>query len=232
MKYYRIILAVGICIILGMRLPSQEKKGTSGIVVDKEKKTVTIDAKIAPRKVFKDKEEIYPLEVIATWPYPKGKKAHETIVTIDESVKPSDVHKALESMGLKPGAPVQGEGEPKGPAVNIYFLIPDDTGGEKKVTIDKAMVDPKSDKPFPKSVGGKNVEWRFTGSAPVQPDPNKDEKMYGADWSGTFIAIFPVTKETVFQTSLEIENEKFLKLEVAKVMPKVGTPVKLVIQAK
>src|SRR5262249_10954597 len=150
-----------------------------------------------------------------------------TIVTIDESIKPSELHKALESLGLKPGTPVQGEGEPKGPAVNIYFLIPDDTGGEKKVTIDKAMVNPKNDKPFPKS-----VEWRFTGSAPLQPDPNKDEKIYGADWSGTFIAIFPVTKETVFQTSLPIAEEKFLKLEVAKVMPKVGTPVKLVIQVK
>ena len=73
---------------------------------------------------------------------------------------------------------------------------------------------------------------RFTGSAPVQPDPNKSETIYGADWSGTLIAIFPVTKETVLQTSLEIENEKFLKLEVAKVMPKEGTPVKMVIEVK
>jgi hypothetical protein len=227
MKSYRIALVIGFCIVLGAQIPSQEKKGMPGVVVDKDKKTVTIDAKIAPRQVFKGKTEIYPLEVIATWPYPKGKKAHETIVTIDESIKPSEVHKALESLGLKAGTPVQGEGEPKGPAVNIYFLIPDDSGGEKKVTIDKAMVNPNNGKPFPKS-----VEWRFTGSAPLQPDPNKDEKIYGADWSGTFIAIFPVTKETVFQTSLEIAEEKFLKLEVAKVMPKVGTPVKLVILVK
>ena len=37
----------------------------------------------------------------------------------------------------------------------------------------------------------------------------------------------------VFQTSLQIENEKFMKLEVnTKVMPKEGTPVKLVLEAK
>jgi hypothetical protein len=226
MKHLRIVLVIGILIALNTRLPSQDKKDdTPGIVVNKDKKTVTIDAKIAPRKLPHLKGEIYPLEVIACWPHPKGKKAHETIVTID--AKPSDVHKALESLGLKAGQPVQGEGEPKGPAVNIYFMVPDAAGLERKVTMDKAMLDPKNDKPFPKS-----VEWRFTGSAPVQPDPNKDEKIYGADWSGTLMAIFPVTKETVFQTSLQIENEKFLKLEVnTKNMPKEGTPVKLVIDA-
>jgi hypothetical protein len=225
MEPFRIALVIGVLVALGSNLPSQDRKdGTPGVVVDKDKKTVTIDAKIAPRKLPHLKE-IYPLEVVACWPHPKGKKAHETVVTID--AKPSDVHKALESLGLKAGQPVQGEGDPKGPAVNVYFLVPDAAGLERKVTMDKAMLDPKNNKPFPKS-----VEWRFTGSAPVQPDPNKDEKVYGADWSGTLIAIFPVTKETVFQTSLQIENEKFLKLEVNnKIMPKEGTAVKLVIDA-
>ena len=183
-------------------LAAQEKKdATPGIVVDKAAKTVTIDAKIAPRKLPHLKE-IYPLEVIATWPHPKGKKAHETIVTISETVKPSDVHKALESLGLKAGTPVQGEGEPMGPAVSVYFLVPDAGGLEKKVTIDKAMIDPKNGKTFPKS-----VEWRFTGSALVQPDPNKDEKVYGADVMGTFLGIFPVTKATVFERAVHIGEE-------------------------
>jgi hypothetical protein len=223
MKRLGFPLVIGIVIALGAQLSSQEKKGgTPGVVVDKDAKTVTIDAKIAPRQVYKDK--IYPLEVIACWPHPKGKKAHETIVTFD--AKPSDVHKALEMLGLKAGTPVMGAGEPKGPAVKIYFLIDDPTGLPRKVTMDKAMVDVNNGKPFPKT-----VEWRFTGSAPTQPDPNKDEKIYGADWSGTLIAIFPVTNETVMQTSLQIENEKFLKLEVnKKSMPKEGTPVKLVVE--
>jgi hypothetical protein len=223
MKRFYFCLTLGVLFAVAAQLPSQEdKKGSTGVAVDKDKKTITIDAKIAPRKLAHLKE-IYPLEVIACWPHPKGKKAHETIVTLDAT--PSDVHKALESLGIKSGTPVQGEGEPKGPAVAIYFLVPDSTGLERKVTMDKAMVDSKNGKPFPKS-----VEWRFTGSATVQPDPNKNEKMYGADWSGTLIAIFPVTKETVFQTSLQIENEKFMKLEVnAKTMPKEGTQVKLVI---
>src|SRR5450432_4132652 len=115
-----ITVVIGTVIAFTAQLSSQEKKG--GVVVDKDAKTVTIDAKIAPRKLA-NLDKIYPLEVIACWPSPKGKKAHETIVTID--AKPSDVHKALESLGLKAGKPVMGEGEPKGPAVKVYFLVND-----------------------------------------------------------------------------------------------------------
>jgi len=209
-------------------LTSQEKVGTPGIVVDKDAKTVTIDVLMAPRVVLKEKKEPYPLEVIATWPHPKGKKAHETIVNFSEAVKPSDVQKALESLGLAAGMPVKGEGEPKGPAVNVYFLIPDSTGLERKVTLDRAMVDSKNGKPFPK-----NIEWRFTGSAKVQPDPSKSGKIFGADFSGTLMTIFPVTDETVFQTELTLKQEGIMKLEVnTKVMPKEGTRVKLVVEVK
>jgi hypothetical protein len=226
MKHSRIALIVGVFLVVGSQIPSQEKKaGTPGIVVDKDARTVTIDAKVAPRKLA-NLDKIYPLEVIACWPAPKGKKAHETIVTIE--AKPSDVHKALESLGLKAGKPIMGQGEPQGPAVLVYFVIPDSTGLDRKVTMDKAMVDSRNGKPFPK-----NIEWRFTGSTMTSPDAAKDEKIYGADYSGTLMAIFPVTSETVLQTELTIKQEGIMKLEVnTKVLPKEGTPVKLVIEVK
>lgn len=229
MKCCRLLLVVGFFCAAGAQLPSQDKadkkEASTGITVDKAKNTVTIDAKIAPRKLA-NLDKIYPLEVIATWPAPKGKKAHETIVTID--AKPSDVHKALESLGLKSGKPVMGEGEPKGAAVNVYILVDDSTGFPRKITMDKAMVDSRTGKPFPK-----NIQWRFTGSTMTQPDPNKNEKIYGADFSGTLMAIFPVTTETVLQTELTIKNEGIMKLEVnTKTLPKEGTAVKLVIEKK
>lgn len=202
-------------------------KDSPGVKVDKDKRTITIDAKIAPRKLEHLKGEIYPIEVIACWPHPKGKKAHETIVTIDAN--PSAVHKGLEQLGIKPGTPVMGESKdpPQGPDVNIYLEIPDAAGELKRVSIDKALVDSRTGKAFPKS-----VKWRFTGSVMSQPDPNKDEKVYGADLSGTLGVIFPVSNQTVFQTSLTMKEEKFMKLETnTKLLPPVGTAVKLIIEA-
>ena len=64
-----------------------------------------------------------------------------------------------------------------------------------------------------------------------QPNPDKDEKVYGADLTGTLISIFPVTNETVFQTNLTMKEEKYVKLETnAKLLPKEGTAVKLVLE--
>ena len=49
--------------------------------------------------------------------------------------------------------------------------------------------------------------------------------------TGTLIAVFPVTDETVLQSSLTMKEEKYLKLEVNKdVLPKEGEPVKLVLE--
>jgi hypothetical protein len=201
-------------------------ESTPGIAVDKDKRTIAIDAKIAPRKIDDPRyKEIYPIEVIACWAFPKGQKAHETIVTID--IKPSAVHKALESLGLKPGKPVMGESKepPQGPEVKVFLEVPRGDGQPKRLPIEKLLIDPKTNRPMPK------VQWRFTGSAMKQPDPDKAEKVYGADLTGTLISIFPVTNETVFQTNLTMKEEKYVKLETnKKLLPKEGTPVKLILE--
>ncbi len=220
----RIMLAALLLALLLIATASRAEQDDGGIRVDKDKRTITVDAKIAPRKL-PNLKEVYPIEVVATWPHPKGQKAHETVVTIE--AKPSAVHKAVESLGLKAGTPVMGgTSEPQGPEVNLFLEIPTPDGQVKRLAIDKAMVDKRTGKPFPKS-----IRFRFTGSAMKQPDPQKPDKVYGADLSGTLISIFPVTDQTVFQTNQTMENEKYLKLEVnAKALPQEGTAVKLVIE--
>ncbi len=204
-----------------------------GLTVDKAKRTITLDCKVAPRKIddpaFKD---IYPIEVVACWPWrkdpPGGQKAHETIVTMDFAVKPSEIQKALEGLGLKPGMPVKGDGEPKGPEVKILLDFTDVNGQPKKIPVERTLVakdNPKLKLP--------EFKWRFTGSALKAPDPEKpDVKVSGADISGTLISVFPVTDDTIFQTQMTMKEEKFLKLEANdKLLPKIGTPVKLIIEA-
>jgi hypothetical protein len=122
---------------------------------------------------------------------------------------------------------VMGEAKkpPQGPAVNVYLEVPGPDDRPRKVAIDKVLIDPKTNRPIPK------VEWRFTGSVMSKPDPNKDEKVYGADLTGTLISIFPVTDQTVFQTNLTMKEEKYVKLETnKKLLPREGTPVKLILE--
>lgn len=229
----RAMFTLGALALVALVGRSTAEDAKSGVRVDKAKKMVTIDAKVAPRKLEHLKGEVYPIELIACWPHPRGKKAHETVLTIEAD--PSVVHKALEEVGLKPGKPAKGaapkEGAPdpkaEGPEVNVFVEVPDGAGGTKRLTLDKVLMDPKTKKPAPK------MTFVFTGSAMSAPDPNKpDEKKYGADVTGSLICLFPVTDEVVLQTGWTMKEEKFLKLEVRPgVLPKEGTPVKLVIEA-
>src|SRR5262249_23744891 len=133
-----------------------EKPGT--ITVDKKAKTVTIDCAVALRKL-PNLNEIYPIEVVACYPHPKGQKAHETVVTFT-GIKPSAVHKALEELGLKPGKPALGEdGRGQGPELKIYLEVPGADGKTARVPIEKFLMDRKTEKPLPA------LTWHFTGSA-------------------------------------------------------------------
>ena len=210
-------------LLMLMASATAQDKPADAIKIDKEKKTVTIACKVALRKL-PNLSEIYPIEVIASLPAPKGQKAHETVVTFEAT--PSDIHKAVESLGLKPGKPAKGEGAAaEGPEVKIFLDLPGAGGLTKRLPIEKALVDRKTAKAMPP------LKWIFTGSISKQPDPNKPEKVYGADTTGTLIAIFPVTDETVFQTSLTMKDEPLIKLETnPKVLPEIGTDVQLVIQ--
>jgi hypothetical protein len=182
-----------------------------GVAVDQAKKEVRVPCKIAPRKL-PNLPEIYPIEVIATWPSPKGQKAHETIVTFD--VMPSDVHKALESIGLKPGKPGRGEDPKSGPELDVYI----EAAGGKVIRIESVLLDKKTGKPLPP------ISWHFTGSV-------LKEGKFGADVSGTLIALYPVTDEVVMQTGLTMREEGMIKLDTAKnLLPAEGTAVTLVIK--
>src|SRR5262245_14050318 len=187
--------------------------------IDKETKTISIPAKIAVRKL-PDLAEIYPLEVICT--SAKGEKKHETVVTSE--AKPSEIHKALESLGLKPGKPAKGEdAKAEGPETEIFLEITKANAPPERIAIEKLMVDRKTGKPMPK------LKWFFTGSALKQPDPEKPEKVFGADFTGTLISIFPVTEDTVLQTNLTMKEEKLIKLETnKKLIPAEGSAVTLV----
>lgn len=212
---------LGVAIVAAI-VPAQEPKAAAGVAVDKEKRTVTVSAKVAPRKL-PNLDQVYPVELIAGWGAPKGKKAHEIVVAVD--INPSEVHKGLESLGLKPGKAAKGENaKAEGPEVKVWLEVP---GSDKKLSLDKVLIDPKSKKPAPK------MTFRFTGSVMSAADPNKpDEKKYGADLTGTLIALFPVTDECVLQTDWTMKEEKYLKLDVnPDVLPKEGSGVKLVIEA-
>lgn len=209
-----------------LKPPVGDPNKLSTLTVDRGRKAVIVPCQIAPRKL-PNLNEIYPLEVVATFPAPRGQKAHETIVSFTD-IRPSEIHKALESLGLKPGKPSRGEGAAaSGPEVRLLLEFTGADGKVQTLPIEKLMADRRNGSTLPA------VRWIFTGSALKQPDPEKDDKVYGADLTGTLITLFPVTDDAVFQTNLTMREEGQFKLEVVKdLLPREGTPVKMIIEMK
>ncbi len=200
------------------------EKAAVVVSVDKAGRAVTIPCRVAPRKL-PNLKEVYPIEVMATYPSPRGQKAHETVVTF--LAKPSDVHKALVSLGLKPGKPSKGRGAAEGPEVTISLSFATAGGAARTVPIESVLVDRRTGRPMPP------IKWHFTGSVMKQPDPERPLKVYGADYGGTLIALFPVTDETVLQSNLTMAEEPLLKMDTNKLMlPAEFAPAKLIITAK
>jgi hypothetical protein len=206
--------------------PAEDKERPGVLTVDKAKRTLTIECAIAPRKL-PNLADIYPIEVIACYPAPRGQKAHETVVTFT-GVKPSSVHQALLQLGLKPGKPAVGAGQrAEGPELTIFLEFAGADGKPHRLPIEQTMVFRDTMKP----IG--TLKWHFTGSVLKQPDPEKDDKVYGADLTGTLMTLLPVTDETVVQSNLTAEDESRFKLETNKgVLPKEGMPAKLIIALK
>jgi hypothetical protein len=196
----------------------------SKLEVDKDRRTVTITCAVAPRKL-PHLNEVYPIEVIAT--HPEGQKAHETVV-IFAGLKPSEVHKALGSLGLKAGKPAKGEGAiATGPVVRLSLELAGKDGKPQRLPLESLLIDRRTGKPL-----ATPLRWHFTGSAMRQLDPEKPGLSYTADATGTLIALFPVTDDTVFQSSLTMKDESSLKLDTnTTVLPKEGSAAKLVIEA-
>lgn len=227
----RLVLALGVVLVVQAATAQDRKDRPAGVTVDTARRAVIVDARVAPRKL-PNLDKVYPIELVAGWGAPKGKKAHEIVVEF--AVDPSEVHKGLEKLGLKPGKPAKGgppkEGDPfpkaEGPVVNVYFEMPDGAGGYRKLAIEKVLIDPATKKPPPK------MTFVFTGSILTAPDPNQpDNKKYGADLTGSLICLFPVTDEVVLQTSWTMKEEKYLKFDVnTEVLPKVGNDIRLVIE--
>jgi hypothetical protein len=196
----------------------------AALKVDPDRKEITMPCQIAPRKLPSLKD-IYPIEVVATYPTPKGLKAHETVV-IFENIKPLAVHKALVQLGLKPGQPVRGEGQATGPELELILEF-NKNGKLQRVPLEQTMLDTKNNKGLPP------LKWHFTGSALAQPDPEKNDYAYGANQSGTLITIYPVTDDCVIQSSLTMKEEGNLRLETKKdLLPPEGSPAKLIIRVK
>lgn len=216
----------GMVVCVGDKQEIERGASNATLQIDKPKRTVRVPCRIAPRKL-PTLADVYPLEVIACFPAPIGQKSHETVVATE--VKPSDLHQALVQLGLQPGAPVHGDTaeQPTGSEVSLALEITDVTGRLQLIPIEETLIDERTGRSMPP------LKWYFTGSVLREPAAAGMPRAYAADLSGTLITLFPVSSETVIQSSLSMKPRASLRLDTNKaLLPPEGAEVRLIISAE
>jgi len=166
------------------------------------------------------------LELIATTEGPNS-RGHEAIVTIN--AKPSEIHLALLTLGLKPGHPminkhVEGRflpDPPSGPGLHVFFVY--QVKGQTIQTpahewvIDQATGQPLAD-----------THWLFTGS---QFRQWQGKEYYMADENGNAVSLVNFGDDLIVRQTDTTQNNdgQDLQLNEAAALP-YGTPLILRIQ--
>ena len=191
------------------RPAGQIQAALPGVTIDRENKTVDLDAKVVLREGW--------LELVAC---PVGSKEHESVFAV--TARPGHVHLALLQIGLQPGKPGgwRPEGDtfvgipPQGDRVRVSVLVKG-----KETPLSLYIRHSTTDEPL------NNDEFVFAGSL---VDETQGGRTYEADQSGNLITLvtFPDDVMTWPQPASEA-NDKLFWVANTKAIPPVNTPVKI-----
>ena len=188
-----------------------------GLTINRRKGFVEIDATVNMR-------EGGWLELLACTP---TTRTHESILVVD--AKPSQVHLAIQMLGLEPGAPmfwryVDGEYEldpAHGPAVTVTVVYQQD-GHTVEVPANQWVINRQTDQTLAEPV------WIFTGSS---FDDSQDLPNYRADVEGSILSLVHFGDEVLArQTTTTSQSDEGLLQPNTDQIPEVGTPVKIRLQ--
>ncbi len=201
-----------------VNLPEAEKnkdviRSIPNIVIDRQNRTVTVAGFVCMREGF--------LELFAT---ANGIREWESLVELKAT--PLNVNVALILLGLAPGNPVTwtDKGEflpPAGPVVRIFIEF-DKDGKQQRVEANEWLIDNATDKMAAPQ------KWVYCGGA-------SRNGVFLADYEGTVVCTvnFPTAiLDLPFESNSKGKYPEGLSFKCrTDVIPPVGTPIKLVLQA-
>ena len=206
----------GECAEPGDAEPAAEPVDPNAIVVDKEARTVSIPARVAPQGTQSDLKGMVEYLLVS-----RGGKAYETVFVTYR--QPAEIRQALESVGLHAGQPAHGETMPCGSPVSI--LAEYESEGKKiRRPVDEFVAYAREEKEE-RRMGPQ--PWVYTGSVNVT-DPSTGKPILQASLTGSVIGLHTVDGSPLFQNPRHEGFRDNIYKASAELLPPAGTRVRLV----
>jgi len=151
----------------------------------------------------------------------RGGKEHESLLVMD--CKPLELFLALQTLGLRPGKGVDFQGERRTPSGDKVYLYVEYKEEDKVVRhrLEDLVWNIQAKKPM------KRTHWIFVGSRFLK-DPDTGKPIFMAQLEGNIIASFH-DPYAIFDHTLDTGADDTFYHTNDKIVPQVGTPIKLII---
>ena len=198
------------------RVPRAGERSGEKLAIDEKAKTVTAAGAAAKQAVYDVLKGAIEYAVVA-----KGGKEYETLFTLEAT--PDELCQALLKIGLQPGEPAREGSPPRGQPVHILVECEAD-GQPVRRALDEFVLYLKTGRPV--ATG----PWTFTGSAKAY-DPTTNKDVIQAALSKSIVGLHWMDTSPLLQNPRPEAKEENLYKANAALMPKPGTPVRLIFEA-
>ncbi|MDA0837685.1 MAG: YdjY domain-containing protein [Planctomycetota bacterium] len=151
----------------------------------------------------------------------RGGKEHESLLVMD--CKPHELFLALQTLGLRPGKGVDFQGEQRTPSGDKVYLYLEYKEDDKVVRhrVEDLVWDIQAKKTM------ERTPWIFVGSKFLN-DPDTGKPIFMAQLEGNIIATYH-DPYAIFDHPLDTGADDTFYHTNEKLVPQVGTPIKLII---
>ena len=215
-----------LCLVtISMSLATMSWAGETIQILEKEKKII-LTGEISKALGTYDEHLRGAVEYLVCG---KGGKEYESIIVVDSAAK--DVYDAMLKLGVKRGSPPAYDEEqdkemgPKGESVLIYIEWTDN-GETKRVRGEDLLYNVHTQKPM------KHAAWIFSGSRLIYDLESEDEdaQIPQAFMSNDIVALNHLDGSALFQNPLPDAAKENTYKKNEKLLPPLGTRVKLTIE--
>jgi len=204
---------------------SNERDGAdpAAIRIDVGAGTVSVPAKVAQQGTYRELAGAIEFLLVS-----KGGKEYETVFVTQRT--PQEIYDALLKIGLHPGRPAEGGGDPLGQPVLVDVEVTDEDGS-RTIPADRFVLHVAKGSDG-KKLPGKPLQatpWPFVGSGWTD-DPETKSRVLRATLTGTIAALHPVEASPLLQNPRAEAKQSNIYFANTAELPPAGGSVRIVFR--
>ncbi len=200
--------------------PTEKPKG---IIVDAAARTVAVPAEVARQETYKQLKGAIEYALVG-----KGGKVYETVFVTEHSAE--EIQQALLAIGLRPGAPTDGQSPPRGMPLRLFVESPGGGKAARRPLEEFILrVRRSEDPPGETAEPLEPCDWPFAGSS-LTRDPQTDQPALQASLTESIIGLHWSDRSPLLANPRPESRQENIYRANVSALPPAGAAVRIIFQ--